>query len=92
MFKSYNGSHFDFVFLTAPYSLSFQSLTGFLLVTTRDGKLVYISENVTEYLGHSMVGFIDSELKKTPIEQIKPNKINMNLIACFILKNSTITG
>lgn len=61
MFKSYNGSHFDFVFLTAPFSLSFQSLTGFLLVTTRDGKLVYISENVTEYLGHSMVGFIDSE-------------------------------
>ncbi|KAH3859454.1 hypothetical protein DPMN_102269, partial [Dreissena polymorpha] len=31
------------------------SLTGFILVTTRDGKLVYISENVTEYLGHSMV-------------------------------------
>lgn len=31
------------------------ALTGFLLVTTRDGKLVYISENVTEYLGHSMV-------------------------------------
>lgn len=32
-----------------------QSLTGFLLLTTRDGKLLYISENVTEYLGHSMV-------------------------------------
>lgn len=31
------------------------ALTGFILVTTRDGKLVYISENVTEYLGHSMV-------------------------------------
>lgn len=31
------------------------ALTGFLLVTTRDGKLIYISENVTEYLGHSMV-------------------------------------
>ncbi|XP_033733914.1 neuronal PAS domain-containing protein 4B-like [Pecten maximus] len=38
----------------APCEFS-QSLTGFLLVTTRDGKLVYISENVTEYLGHSMV-------------------------------------
>ena len=36
--------------------LLFQALTGFILVTTRDGKLVYISENVTEYLGHSMVG------------------------------------
>lgn len=32
-----------------------QALTGFILVTTRDGKLVYISENVTDYLGHSMV-------------------------------------
>lgn len=31
------------------------ALTGFILATTRDGKLVYISENVTEYLGHSMV-------------------------------------
>ncbi|CAG5117116.1 unnamed protein product, partial [Candidula unifasciata] len=31
------------------------ALTGFLLVTTRDGKLLYISENVTDYLGHSMV-------------------------------------
>lgn len=33
----------------------FQALTGFLLITTREGKLVYISENVTDYLGHSMV-------------------------------------
>ncbi|XP_076441565.1 uncharacterized protein LOC143280775 [Babylonia areolata] len=32
-----------------------QALTGFLLITTREGKLVYISENVTDYLGHSMV-------------------------------------
>ncbi|KAL3872960.1 hypothetical protein ACJMK2_036128 [Sinanodonta woodiana] len=40
--------------LDMPYDFS-QALTGFILVTTRDGKLVYISENVTEYLGHSMV-------------------------------------
>ncbi|GFO34703.1 neuronal pas domain-containing protein 4, partial [Plakobranchus ocellatus] len=33
----------------------FQALSGFVLVTTRDGKLLYISENVTDYLGHSMV-------------------------------------
>ncbi|KAK6998384.1 Neuronal PAS domain-containing protein 4 [Biomphalaria glabrata] len=33
----------------------FQALTGFLLVTTREGKLLYISENVTDFLGHSMV-------------------------------------
>ena len=34
---------------------SFQAMTGFLLITTREGKLLYISDNVTEYLGHSMV-------------------------------------
>ncbi|GFS26746.1 neuronal PAS domain-containing protein 4 [Elysia marginata] len=33
----------------------FQALSGFVLVTTREGKLLYISENVTDYLGHSMV-------------------------------------
>ncbi|RUS83161.1 hypothetical protein EGW08_009061 [Elysia chlorotica] len=33
----------------------FQALSGFVLVTTQDGKLLYISENVTDYLGHSMV-------------------------------------
>ncbi|XP_013382208.1 neuronal PAS domain-containing protein 4 isoform X2 [Lingula anatina] len=32
-----------------------QTLPGFLLVATRDGKMLYLSENVTEYLGHSMV-------------------------------------
>jgi hypothetical protein len=32
-----------------------QAINGFLLITTREGKLLYISENITEYLGHSMV-------------------------------------
>lgn len=35
-------------------------MTGFLLITTREGKLLYISENVTEYLGHSMVSLQQS--------------------------------
>lgn len=39
------GSNFEFS----------QAMTGFLLITTREGKMLYISENVTEYLGHSMV-------------------------------------
>ena len=33
----------------------FQSMTGFLVITTKNGKLLYISENVTQFLGHSMV-------------------------------------
>jgi len=32
-----------------------QALPGFLLVVTLDGKLVYVSENVTDYLGHTTV-------------------------------------
>lgn len=30
-------------------------MSGFLLISTKEGKLLYISENVTEFLGHSMV-------------------------------------
>jgi len=32
-----------------------EALPGFIITITLDGKLLYISENVTEYLGHSMV-------------------------------------
>lgn len=33
----------------------FQSLSGFLMMMTQNGKLLYISDNAAEYLGHSMV-------------------------------------
>lgn len=42
-------------FYSKLFSVSPKALTGFLLVTTREGKLLYISENVTDFLGHSMV-------------------------------------
>lgn len=32
-----------------------QSLSGFLMMMTQNGKLLYISDNAAEYLGHSMV-------------------------------------
>ncbi|XP_033123891.1 neuronal PAS domain-containing protein 4-like [Anneissia japonica] len=31
-----------------------QAVNGFLMVVKCDGKLIYVSENVTDYLGHSM--------------------------------------
>ena len=34
----------------------FQAMNGFLLLATQTGKLLYISDNAAEYLGHSMVG------------------------------------
>ncbi len=40
----------------SPLNHSFlQALPGFMVALTRDGKLVYVSENVQEYLGLSMV-------------------------------------
>ncbi|XP_064408042.1 neuronal PAS domain-containing protein 4A [Latimeria chalumnae] len=35
-----------------------QTLPGFLLVMTSEGKLIYISETIAEYLGHSMVDLV----------------------------------
>jgi len=35
-----------------------KALGGFLLVTTDDGELIYISENVQEYLGIVQVGIL----------------------------------
>ncbi|XP_061462703.1 neuronal PAS domain-containing protein 4 [Rhineura floridana] len=35
-----------------------QTLPGFLLAFTREGKLIYVSENVAEHLGHSMVDLV----------------------------------
>lgn len=32
-----------------------QALPGFLMLLTGDGKLLYLSDSVSEYLGHSMV-------------------------------------
>ncbi|KAH9426636.1 hypothetical protein DERP_002735 [Dermatophagoides pteronyssinus] len=33
----------------------FSALNGFLMMMTQNGKLLYISDNAAEYLGHSMV-------------------------------------
>lgn len=33
-----------------------KALNGFLMMMTQNGKLLYISDNAAEYLGHSMVG------------------------------------
>lgn len=48
-FPSKGSSH-----CSLPYEAFLRALHGFILVTTTQGKLVYVSENVTEYLGISM--------------------------------------
>ena len=34
---------------------AFHALRGFLLMMTKQGRLLYISDNVADYLGHSVV-------------------------------------
>ncbi|XP_049592572.1 neuronal PAS domain-containing protein 4-like [Syngnathus scovelli] len=43
------------------YGAFLQALHGFILVTTVQGKLVYVSENVSEYLGLSMVDVLQGD-------------------------------
>ncbi|KAK6489206.1 neuronal PAS domain-containing protein 4-like [Huso huso] len=38
-----------------PYEDFLQALPGFIVAVSSEGKLIYISENVTDYLGYSMV-------------------------------------
>lgn len=40
---------------TLRQSEGFRALRGFLLMMTKYGKIVYISENASDYLGHSVV-------------------------------------
>lgn len=40
------------------FKFSFQALSGFLMMMTQNGKLLYISDNAAEYLGHSMVSVL----------------------------------
>ncbi|XP_019725881.1 neuronal PAS domain-containing protein 4-like [Hippocampus comes] len=43
------------------YEAFLQALHGFILVTTVQGRLVYVSENVSEYLGLSMVDVLQGD-------------------------------
>lgn len=45
-----------------PYQAFLQALGGFILVTTAQGRLVYVSENVSDYLGLSMVSRVDGHV------------------------------
>ncbi|XP_048517378.1 neuronal PAS domain-containing protein 4 [Dendroctonus ponderosae] len=39
-----------------------KALSGFLMMMTQNGKLLYISDNAAEYLGHSMVSVLKEDL------------------------------
>nr|XP_055027104.1 neuronal PAS domain-containing protein 4-like isoform X1 [Misgurnus anguillicaudatus] len=47
--------------LSLPHDDILQALPGFIVALTKDGKLVYVSENVSEYLGLSMVDVLQGD-------------------------------
>ncbi|KAG7462827.1 hypothetical protein MATL_G00188870 [Megalops atlanticus] len=44
-----------------PYEDFLQALPGFIVAMTREGKLIYVSENVMDYLGYSMVDVLQGD-------------------------------
>ncbi|XP_042625523.1 neuronal PAS domain-containing protein 4-like [Cyprinus carpio] len=55
------GVHQDAAGVSPLYESFLQALPGFIVALTRDGKLVYVSENVPEYLGLSMVDVLQGD-------------------------------
>ncbi|XP_037322344.2 neuronal PAS domain-containing protein 4-like isoform X2 [Pungitius pungitius] len=61
-----------------PYEAFLQALHGFILVTTAQGRLVYVSENVDQYLGLSMIDVLQGDtfydmVERSDIDVVKTN-------------------
>ncbi|CAJ1067419.1 neuronal PAS domain-containing protein 4-like [Xyrichtys novacula] len=59
-----------------PYEAFLPALRGFILVTTAQGRLVYVSENVSEYLGFSMLDVLQGDtfydmVERSDVETVK---------------------
>uniref|UniRef100_A0A3P8W702 Neuronal PAS domain-containing protein 4-like n=1 Tax=Cynoglossus semilaevis TaxID=244447 RepID=A0A3P8W702_CYNSE len=62
-----------------PYEAFLQALHGFILVTTSHGRLVYVSENVTDYLGLSMIDVLQGDTVYDMIERQDVDMVRSNL-------------
>ncbi|XP_037546737.1 neuronal PAS domain-containing protein 4-like [Nematolebias whitei] len=62
-----------------PYEAFLEALHGFLLVSTAQGKLVYVSENVPEYLGLSMVDVLQGDTLYDLVERSDLDVVRTNL-------------
>uniref|UniRef100_A0A665WNP7 Neuronal PAS domain protein 4 like n=1 Tax=Echeneis naucrates TaxID=173247 RepID=A0A665WNP7_ECHNA len=56
-----------------------QALHGFILVTTAQGRLVYVSENVSEYLGLSMIDVLQGDTVYEMVERSDVGTVKSNL-------------
>ncbi|XP_021165091.2 neuronal PAS domain-containing protein 4-like [Fundulus heteroclitus] len=63
------------------YEAFLEALHGFILVTTAQGRLVYVSENVAEYLGLSMVDVLQGDTFYDLVERSDGDIIHANLNA-----------
>ncbi|KAM4729184.1 neuronal PAS domain-containing protein 4-like [Anableps anableps] len=61
------------------YEAFLEALHGFILVTTAQGRLVYVSENVAEYLGLSMVDILQGDTIYDLVERSDVDIIRSNL-------------
>nr|XP_020452535.1 neuronal PAS domain-containing protein 4-like [Monopterus albus] len=62
-----------------PYEAFLQALHGFILVTTTHGRLVYVSENVAEYLGISMIDVLQGDTFYDMVEHSDIDIVKSNL-------------
>ncbi|XP_054655220.1 neuronal PAS domain-containing protein 4-like [Dunckerocampus dactyliophorus] len=62
-----------------PYEAFLQALHGFILVTTVQGRLVYVSENVAEYLGLSMADVLQGDSIYDMVERSDVNAVESTL-------------
>uniref|UniRef100_A0A8C5GM24 Neuronal PAS domain-containing protein 4-like n=1 Tax=Gouania willdenowi TaxID=441366 RepID=A0A8C5GM24_GOUWI len=61
------------------YETFLQALHGFILVTTTQGRLVYVSENIPEFTGISMVDVLQGETIYDMVEQSDVEIVKSNL-------------
>ncbi|XP_056148247.1 neuronal PAS domain-containing protein 4-like [Lampris incognitus] len=78
-----------------PYEAFLHALHGFILVTTTRGRLVYVSENVADYLGYSlvdvlqgdtfydMVGRPDVDMVKSRLEGDNGSSAESSFVCCM---------
>ncbi|XP_034407394.1 neuronal PAS domain-containing protein 4-like [Cyclopterus lumpus] len=62
-----------------PYEAFLPALHGFILVTTAQGRLVYVSENVEEYLGLSMIDVLQGDTLYDMVEHSDIGIVKSNL-------------
>ncbi|KAI1896950.1 hypothetical protein AGOR_G00100160 [Albula goreensis] len=61
------------------YEAFLQALPGFIVTMTRQGKLIYVSENVTEYLGFTMVDLLQGDSFYDMIERKDVDSVKSQL-------------